>query len=310
MLICGVTYGVGTAQYKDREGRQMSRKRTPSITHVSDTALWVATFRALEGQRSDAAFDDPLAALLADGRGRAIASAFSRADLTAWVTTVRTSATDQLIYEALRDGIDTVLNLGAGLDARPYRLNLPKALHWIEVDFPHIVNLKNTKLINYQPVCRVERIGMDLLDRSSRQDLFARYGSTSKSILVITEGVISYLSVYDASMLATDLHGEPSMNCWIQDFENGGTRTLPRGWAKNLKSAPFLFEVRDWFEFFKKYGWQASKIITSFEESKRINRPYPFDFPYGLIMRAIPKGWRQRILSLTGVVLMKQSCLI
>ena len=80
---------------------------------------------------------------------------------------VRTSAIDRLIYEALQSGIDTVLNLGAGLDTRPYRMNLPADLQWIEVDFPNIVELKNATLVEHRPVCELERVGMDLLDRPS-----------------------------------------------------------------------------------------------------------------------------------------------
>lgn len=280
-----------------------------AIAHVSDTALWVATFRALEGQRTDSAFDDPLAGVLAGARGRAIASAFPRPEMTAWGTIIRTSAIDRLIGEAIDDGIDTVLNLGAGLDTRPYRLRLPESLHWIEVDFPNIVELKNAKLADHPPACRVERIAMDLLNRSSRLELFARCGATSSRILVIAEGLIPYLSVHAASVLATDLHAQESMHRWIQDFDNSGKRVLPRGWAKRLETAPFLFEVKDWFEFFKKYGWQSSRTITSFEESSRINRPYPFDFPYGVLMRVIPDEWRQKILSLSGVVSLKRVAL-
>lgn len=38
---------------------------TGSIEHVMDTAFWVASDRALEGERPDALFRDPLAAVLA-----------------------------------------------------------------------------------------------------------------------------------------------------------------------------------------------------------------------------------------------------
>jgi len=144
------------------------------------------------------------------------------------------------------------------------------------------------------------------LHRPSRQALLARVGTESKRILVITEGLISYLSVSDASLLASDLHAVSSMQGWIQDFDNSGKPVLPRGWAKSLESAPFLFAVKDWFEFFEKYGWQSCRKITSFEESSRINRPYPLDFPYGLLMRAIPKEWRRSILSLSGAVLLEK----
>jgi O-methyltransferase involved in polyketide biosynthesis len=86
----------------------MFRERKSSITHVSDTALWVATFRALESQRANAAFDDPIADVLSGERGRALAGTFSRRELTAWSMVIRTSAIDRLIYDALSDGIDTV----------------------------------------------------------------------------------------------------------------------------------------------------------------------------------------------------------
>ncbi len=43
------------------------------IAHVTDTAFWVATYRANESARPDALFRDPLAGKLADARGRAIA---------------------------------------------------------------------------------------------------------------------------------------------------------------------------------------------------------------------------------------------
>jgi methyltransferase (TIGR00027 family) len=276
-----------------------------SVTHVTDTAFWVAYFRAKESQRAAPAFHDPLAAQLCGNRGVQIARSIPRAAMVEWGMIVRTSAIDRLIYEALQTGIDTVLNLGAGLDTRPYRMKLPAALRWIEMDFPSIVELKNSKLAECRPVCELERVGVDLLDRRSRNALLARYGTTSKNILVITEGVLSYFSVHDAATLADDLAAIPSIRFWIQDFDNAGQRRLPRGWAAKLKAAPFLLKVKDWFEFFKKYRWQRCIVITSLEESQRINRPYPIDFPFGLILRVLPKTMSEKILSLSGAALMQ-----
>ena len=283
-----------------------SRIVDSAIKHVSDTALWVATFRAQEGHRADAAFDDPLASILAGERGRAIAHSISRATMVKWGIIIRTSAIDRLINEAVVAGIDTVLNLGAGLDTRPYRMKLPATLRWVEVDFPHIVELKNATLVEHQPVCMLERVGMDLLDRPSRLELLARYGATSKHTLVITEGVLAYLSVHEVAALAGELHSTPPIRFWIQDFDNAGPGKLPRGWTAKLKAAPILFKVKDWFEFFDKYGWRSSHVITSLEESQRINRPYPLDFPFGLMLLALPKAMRQKIQSLSGAVLMQR----
>jgi methyltransferase (TIGR00027 family) len=276
-----------------------------SVTHVADTAFWVAHFRAKESQRAAPAFNDSLAALLCGSRGRQIARSIPRAAMVEWGMVVRTSAIDRLIYEALQSGVDTVLNLGAGLDTRPYRMNLPADLQWIEVDFPIIVELKNSKLREYKPVCKLERVGVDLLNRPARNTILARYGTTSKKTLVITEGVLSYFSILDAATLASELHATPSIRFWIQDFDNAGQRNLPRGWEAKLKAAPFLFRVKDWFEFFEKYGWRSFQVITSFDESRRINRHYPLDFPFGLMLRALPKAMRQKILSLSGAVMMQ-----
>jgi hypothetical protein len=45
-----------------------------SISHVADTALWVATYRALESERPDALFHDRMAGVLAGERGKNIAA--------------------------------------------------------------------------------------------------------------------------------------------------------------------------------------------------------------------------------------------
>src|SRR5262249_23317383 len=60
----------------------------PLIRNVSDTARWAAHYRALETERRDALFRDPLAARLAGERGRAIAKAMPRGANQAafWVT--------------------------------------------------------------------------------------------------------------------------------------------------------------------------------------------------------------------------------
>jgi methyltransferase (TIGR00027 family) len=276
------------------------------ISNVSDTALWVATFRGREGQRADAVFHDPLATLLAGARGPKIARSMPRSALVAWAIVVRTSAIDRLIDEALGMEIDSVLNLGAGLDTRPYRMNLPAHLRWIEVDFPHIVEFKDAALRGHRPACHVERVGLNLLDRSSRNTLLARYGSQHQNTLVIAEGVIPYFSNDDAASLAVDLSSIASFRHWIMDFDNAGERRTPRAWEKRLKNAAFLFQVADWFEFFKQYAWHPHKVITSTDQSEAINRPYPFSFPLGLAMHALPASVRRKILSLSGAVLMRR----
>jgi O-methyltransferase involved in polyketide biosynthesis len=73
-----------------------------SVSHVIDTAFWVAHFRAKESQRTAPAFLDPLASILCGKRGLQIARSIARAAMVEWGMVVQTSAIDRLIYEALQ----------------------------------------------------------------------------------------------------------------------------------------------------------------------------------------------------------------
>lgn len=109
------------------------------IRNISDTARWVAMYRAMESERPDALFHDPYARRLAGERGEQIASTISERQLPAWAYMARTLNFDQLILGEVARGADMVINLAAGLDTRPYRLDLPPSLQWIEVDLPELI---------------------------------------------------------------------------------------------------------------------------------------------------------------------------
>jgi O-methyltransferase involved in polyketide biosynthesis len=60
-----------------------------------------------------------------------------------WALAVRTGVFDDLLSASISDiSADAVLNLAAGLDARPYRLSLPAHLTWIEADRPELLSKK------------------------------------------------------------------------------------------------------------------------------------------------------------------------
>src|SRR6201982_2285487 len=104
------------------------------MREISQTALWMAVYRARESERPDAAFRDPYARALAGERGERIANAMSFGEEHAWSFITRTYLFDRFVARLVQRGVDTVVNLAAGLDARPYRLELPPSLRWVEVD--------------------------------------------------------------------------------------------------------------------------------------------------------------------------------
>jgi methyltransferase (TIGR00027 family) len=252
------------------------------IQGVADTALWVATYRARESERPDALFQDPLASVLVGERGPAIARAMPRGEILQWALVLRTTAIDRLIERALERGVDTVLNLGAGLDTRPYRMKLPARLRWVEVDLPQIIELKRERLAGHAPACQLELVALDLSDVERRRLLFSEQARRAERVLVLTEGVLPYLDVDEASSLAADLHAAPAFQYWIQDFYHG---KMPHGWRKRLAAAPVRLELEDWFGFFELHGWRPLERVHSMEEAKRIGRPFPQPF-FGMLM-----GW-------------------
>src|SRR5512138_1155580 len=94
------------------------------IPHVSDTARWVAAYRAHETERPDALFRDPLARRLAGERGEEISRTVKLGAMGEWPMVARTLLFDAFVTSEVARGVDTVVNLAAGLDTRPYRMSL------------------------------------------------------------------------------------------------------------------------------------------------------------------------------------------
>lgn len=249
----------------------------PLIQHVSDTAFMIATYRARETERADALFNDPLAGLLAGDHGAAIVRDHPRSAMVQWLVSIRTVIIDDFIQYALSRGIDTIINLGAGLDTRPYRMDLPKALRWIEVDYEWVISFKRDKLKKEKPRCKLKMIRLDLADVTARRKLFSKIGGSSKGVLILTEGVIPYLTVEEAAGLARDLAALPGIRYWIVDYSSPQMHKYRRKGPQGdyMKNAPFKFNPPDWFEFYRQNGWRAADIKYHALEGRRLKRPIP-----------------------------------
>jgi methyltransferase (TIGR00027 family) len=186
------------------------------INHVSDTALMVAACRALETESDDGFVDDPFAARLAGERGMAILDALPHQQMFRFGMGVRSRFLDELLLEALAsERIATVLSLGCGLDTRPWRLELPPELRWIEVDFPDMLDYKDGLMAGETPRCRRERLSADLNDREQRLALYRAAGA--EPALMITEGLLMYLPAATVESLAAEARQESSITHWISD---------------------------------------------------------------------------------------------
>lgn len=246
------------------------------VDNISDTALWVAYFRALETQRPDALFRDPFAERLAGERGFYIANNLIHGNKHEWAWTARTYLFDKLLLREIEAGADVVLNLAAGLDARPYRMSLPSSLRWIEVDLPQTISYKESILANEKPHCRLERFKLDLSHEEQRRQLFREISEGSKKVVVLSEGLLIYLSAVEVGSLATDLANELQFRSWIIDLASPGQlKLMQQTTGKQLGAigAPFKFGPAEGPNFFNNYGWEEVETHGLLETAAQFNRP-------------------------------------
>lgn len=277
----------------------------PLIRNVSDTARWVAVYRARETERPDAHFRDPFARRLAGERGEQIAQSMPLGRNNDWSMITRTCLADDLINEQVQQGVDMVINLAAGLDARPYRMQLPASLKWVEVDLPEILSYKEEILRHEKPVCSLERIRLDLSNAPARRELFAQLGSRCTKALIISEGLLIYLTPDDVAGLAKDLAAPPSFQSWILDIASPGLlRMLAKKMAKQLHhAAPFKFAPPEGPDFFIPYGWKPVDVRSLLKNAARLKRLSFFMSLFALLPET-EKSRRDRPWS--GVCLLKK----
>ena len=214
----------------------------PLIRNISDTACWTAVYRAQENDRPDALFRDPFARRLAGARGEQIAGLFPFGSRVTWTWVARTFLFDQFIAGQVDQGADMVINLAAGLDARPYRMALPASLEWIEVD---------------------------------RRGLFEQLGRRATKALIVTEGLLIYLTADEVGSLAQDLARPRSFDSWIVDLASPGLlRILQQKMGSQLSQAGagLKFGPEDGPGFFVPYGWQPTDVRGLLKTAARLKR--------------------------------------
>jgi methyltransferase (TIGR00027 family) len=225
------------------------------ITHVSDTARWTALYRATESTRADALFDDPLAERLAGEQGRAIVANTPVTSRNGWWLVARTKIIDDAIAEAIANGCDRVLNLAAGLDTRPYRLDLPPDFEWIEADLPDLLAEKAATLADQNPRCRLTRTAVDLSDQVARDAFFDTALSGATKALVLTEGLLMYLRDVDVQSFSESV-SRPEVAWWMFDFGGPGLkRLMNKKMADLMQNAPFIFAPDNGLAYFEHLGW-------------------------------------------------------
>jgi len=108
----------------------------------------------------------------------------------------RTRYIDDLLINAIQEGIETVVNLGAGMDTRAFRIPGIENIKYFELDSPEILKVKssNTNKKIGELLSNVTFVPVDFNSQDPGEELKkAGYNLSSKTFF-IWEGVTQYIS--------------------------------------------------------------------------------------------------------------------
>jgi len=282
-----------------------------AIRDVSDTALWVAIYRAQESERKDALFNDPYARRLAGERGQQIVDTIPHGHAMSWPMVVRTHVFDEIIQRVLAEqGVDTVLNLAAGLDARPWRLPLPPETHWVDVDLPGMLAHKQQGMAGETPRCRYTARAADLREPGALRAVLDEFAREPRRALVITEGLLIYLEPAQVATLAGELASGTGVRFWLMDLASPMLlQWMERRWKgpRGLQNAPFRFAPAEGTAFFAPHGWREREFHSTWEEAKRLKRMPPNSWVWGLFALFMSPRRREAMRRFSGHVVLERA---
>jgi methyltransferase (TIGR00027 family) len=174
---------------------------------VGETGLTIAAIRAQESARPDRLFDDPLAAVFAAAGGRVPGQGDSPwgVRLRFWVV-ARTVFLDELLAEAAAAGGRQVVLLGAGYDARAFRLDWPPGTRCFELDTADVLDRKAAALASQQVTPRCELVAVPADLRTDWPGALLGAGlDPHQPTTWIAEGLLVYLKPEEVNGVLADL---------------------------------------------------------------------------------------------------------
>jgi O-methyltransferase involved in polyketide biosynthesis len=181
-----------------------------------------------------------------------------------------------------------------------YRLDLPGTLRWIEVDVPDTIVYEERVLAPRTPRCHVERHADDLADRSARERILAL--AAPGPALILTEGVLHYLSPGVVEELATDAWQHSDIRWWLLDVAHPMAVT----WGRRATPAVDLwpFTPDDGIERFRSWGWRPPDVTSGWEEARRHGR---FSWLMRLAWSLSPRSRRDPFCQISTYALLERN---
>jgi methyltransferase (TIGR00027 family) len=249
----------------------MSDSRIPAQPQaIAYTSLIVAAKRAIETSREDRLFDDPYAAMLAADEIPVLLDRWRKLDgETAQISrkrtrfiAIRTRFYDDFLMSA-QSQIAQVVILGAGMDARAFRLPWLPHIHLYEIDRPEVLQYKEAVLKAVPARCDRTPITADLTADWSRALQQHGFRADVPSLWLL-EGVLMYLPETAVHQLLQTITSLSSIGSYlgadwvsVKSIEVGASaRAADRG--RVVRHWQFGSDRPE--DLLAEYGWQASVV--------------------------------------------------
>lgn len=262
---------------------------------TNDSAMMIAWERALETKREDALFTDPFAETLAGSKGQTLSDQFGNMckmfefeDWSefhkSWVA-VRTRFIDDCISRhAATSAFAQLVNLGAGMDTRAYRMKCYRSLAngSFEVDMS-VINEGRTKIVAEflgapSPHCAVSSIDLDFLDeeRTLATELGkaeSRFEAQMPTVFV-SEGLIMYLGAKGKLKLIADVSAVAAPgSVFILQFMDASESESAKTQPGSLENA---LSVEEATGALTEHGWDNLEFAKYGDEQLNFGR-FPAD---------------------------------
>jgi methyltransferase (TIGR00027 family) len=307
---------IQATHYNNTE-EQILDSSSSAIQHLSAVALYRVLYQAMESERTNVLFQDLNACLLAGPLSIALSQVIENINNAANIIAARTYLIDEMILDLTSlNRVDTIINLGAGLDTRPYRLRLPNSLLWIEVDRPEVISHKEDCLSCIKPLCTVERVKLDIHDLEQRRSLFKTLNIQSKKTLVLTEGLLAYCYPEQVATLAQDLYQNNTFCWWLFELICLPAKLCVRQMRSFHSSLDHHFGAdqpefqclpKEGIQFFYPYGWRVTESRSILNEMKQLNCIEYLNQLWKPLLRWIYKESWQVFSQRASVVLMERT---
>jgi methyltransferase (TIGR00027 family) len=235
------------------------------LAAVGATAITVAICRAAERERVEPWFTDPLADYV-ERTAEPTRATNPRPGLIFWVA-VRTRFLDELVASAVSDGVRQVVLLGAGLDARAVRLDLPDDVTFFEIDRSSVHGLKSRLLKQAGLTARYERhaVVADLASSDWLAALRVQGWKSDAPTCWIAEGLLIYLKQEPRDALLRQLAKASAPGSRLGITATSSARAAQvRMWESGVDG-----DVAEWMA---DLGWSAT-ISTLPEAAAAFGRP-------------------------------------